>query len=194
MRNSQLSKNAAKKKLQQERVKVAKYITIPKMRKRSDRWFKQMGSIRGKDFNPKQVRYIVERTIKAMPQSHRKYIDNEVVKNALTQNILLNKEQAIDVHKVLKSTTTLHRRRNYDETHENLFRQFRLEHKQLYNKYNSMMYRSGESAVNFFRENKKTSMQGSTITVEVDLPPETGYHTLIIEYDYSGQDYFVNLV
>lgn len=72
-------------------------------------------------------------------------------------------------------------------TKRDIYKKFRLEETQLYAKYNSYMFRTGNSAQKYFIENCTITVSGSVVSCTVDLPlgKKVSYSELVLEYDYS---------
>ena len=74
----------------------------------------------------------------------------------------------------------------------NIFSRFRNEDPSLYAKYNSYMYRRGESASQYFYKNAKFKSYGSLVEVTVELPKNLNgksYDYLTIKVDFSSDDF-----
>lgn len=80
-----------------------------------------------------------------------------------------------------------HVRSSLQATKREIYKKFRLEETQLYAKYNSYMFRTGNSAQQYFIENSTIKVSGSIVSVTVELPKgkKVSYSELVLEYDYS---------
>lgn len=80
-----------------------------------------------------------------------------------------------------------HVRGSMQMTKREIYTKFRLEETQLYAKYNSYMFRTGNSALQYFIANSKVKVTGSIVSITVPLPKgkRVSYEELVLEYDYS---------
>lgn len=81
--------------------------------------------------------------------------------------------------------------RNYRGTLEMIFSEFRNQRQQLYNRYNSYMFRRGEKGTQYFYQNAELEQGvGSVWEISVELPEapigKVSYTNLYIEFDFSG--------
>lgn len=80
-----------------------------------------------------------------------------------------------------------HVRGSMQLTKREIYNKFRMEERPLYNKYNSYIYRTGNSAQQYFINNSTIKVNGSIVSITVHLPPgkRKSYDELVLEYDYS---------
>lgn len=88
---------------------------------------------------------------------------------------------------LLYSQIAKHVTHSLQYTKREIYKKFMLEETQLYAKYNSYMFRTGNSALQYFIANSTVKVQGSVVSITVQLPPgkRVSYKELVLEYDYS---------
>lgn len=142
----------------------------------------------------KAIRYYIEKVYQGIPEKQRKYISEEYdVQRAIdtiVNSIMYMGGQKINPYIAFTSIIKNEKKKGYRGTKEELYKEFRTQESGLYAKYNSYVYRMGESAVNWFIEKGEVSVKGSTIIIDVEMPDKYSgrvfYDGLHLEYDWSG--------
>lgn len=168
-----------------------KSMRLQDLKKRSDKYFRNLGIITPGRKKEKTIRYIIDRIFDAVPKKVKQYIeDPEQLKKVLTHTVIVGgKYGKIDPYKAILEFAKHQRKASGDETLDYIWKRFKQENPQTYNHYNTYVYRLGYSAKNWFMENAEITVNGSNSTCSVKLPTKTTgmvYYELYIEYDFSG--------
>lgn len=159
--------------------------------KKSASYFRKLGVVQAtKGTRRSTIEYIVRRSFEALSKREQKTIqDAERYIQGFTNIIMADKERGqVDPYLAFKSQT----RSALIGTKEDLWRRFKAEESQIYNKFNSYMYRQGLSASNYWFDNVDIFVTNSIVKATCELPPRASgvqYQILFMQYDYSG-DFF----
>lgn len=169
-----------------------KNLRLSDLRKKSNKYFKKIGTFSAKNKRRTSVEYIVSRTFEALPKYLKEALEKDKTQyiQSITNNIIvLGDENKIDPYKALISIGKFQSGRTSQA--KNVFSRFRNETPEVYSKYNSYMYRLGFSASQYFYSKAEWNSRGSIITINLELPKkDTGvyYEYLTITLDMSNNN------
>lgn len=175
-----------------------KSMPLYKLKKKSSSYFKKLGVVSSKGRTRKQVEYITERTLYSLPKNLKEFLSKEDkarIKRQITNDIMAGSD--IDIYSAISSYAKGQKRRSGGGTSETIWREFKKQASNVYNQYNSYIYRQGHSASKYYFDNVELSQEGSIVTATVDFPYKaTGksYEYLLIEYDFSGGEVMTALM
>lgn len=165
-----------------------KRIRLSDLKSKKNAYFKRLGQINS-SAGRYTVRYIVRRSLEALPKADKKFIeDTKQLEKTLT-NLVMVTDEPIDVYKAIKSYSSQQQYKSGYPRKRELFQRFKNEYPELFSKYNSYMYRHGFSASNYYFEHAKLSWGPSEVTATVELPSVTSvvrYGILELTEEYSG--------
>ena len=169
-----------------------KPIRLSDLKSKKNAYFKRLGQINS-SAGRYTVRYIVRRSLEALPKADKKFIeDTKQLEKTLT-NLGMVTDEPIDVYKAVKSYSSQQQYKSGYPRKRELFQRFKNEYPELFSKYNSYMYRHGFSASNYYFEHAKLSWGPSEVTATVELPSVTSvvkYGILELTEEYSGDNEF----
>lgn len=169
-----------------------KPIRLSDLKSKKNAYFKRLGQINS-SAGRYTVRYIVRRSLEALPKADKKFIeDTKQLEKTLT-NLVMVTDEPIDVYKAVKSYSSQQQYKSGYPRKRELFQRFKNEYPELFSKYNSYMYRHGFSASNYYFEHAKLSWGPSEVTATVELPSVTSvvkYGILELTEEYSGDNEF----
>lgn len=141
----------------------------------------------------KSIEKYVSRTFEALPKYIKNVLidDKEKYISSLVNQIMQSGESGeIRPYTALSQVGRMLSRRTTQAV--SIFSRLRNEEPSLYAKYNSYMYRRGESGSQYFYKNAKFKAYGSLVEVTVELPKNLNgksYDYLTIKLDFSGEDF-----
>lgn len=170
-----------------------KPIRLSDLKSKKNTYFKRLGEINS-SAGRYTVRYIVRRSLEALPKADKKYIGDLKTTERVLTNMIMVTEEPMDVYKAAKNYSYQIQYHKGIPRLRAMFKRFKDEYHELYNKYNSLMYRKGYSGVNYYLENAKLEFERSTATATLALPANiqasTDYNTLELMEDLSGDEEF----
>lgn len=173
-------------------------MRLSEIRRKKDTYFKKIGILTPRGRRKSSIEYIVARSYEALPKKYKSFIESpdQIIK-VLTNMIVQSGEKGqINPYKALLENAKYKYRSSYAGTKEDIYKRFRQEYSDVYNHYNTYVYRLGFSASNYFYTNVKLSQEGSIVTATLQLPKKTTgivYNELYIEMDYSGDYFFAEM-
>ena len=149
--------------------------------------------IRPKGRERSEIEKIVRNAYESLPTEDKGFFDDaEQYIQKLTQTIIAEGEQGrVNPYATFKEVARFAQRQGYYGTKKMIFSAFREQKQQLYNRYNSYMFRRGYKSTQYFYDNADASQsKGSIWEVEVELPEapsgRISYTSLYIEFDFSS--------
>lgn len=164
-------------------------LTLKELRRKKDAYFRGDAIIKKGRRRTSTVRYIVERTLDAIPANLKKYLegDKESIIENLTNQVLAFTDYDINPYGALVQMAKYKKRALGDGTKEYLWSKFVNEYSRTYHRYYNYMRRIGYAPKSYYFENADVRIQGSLVELYVDLPRRLeGYDTLEMRYDFSG--------
>lgn len=171
-----------------------KILRLSDLRRKKNNYFKNIGIFNPEGKTLKQIKYIVERSYDSIPKSLKKYHSKEDRFQAITvlthtiKNSGINNQ--INSYEAIRENLEKTKKHTGDYTLEFVYREFRNQAQSVYSKYNTYVYRLGQSSSDYFKKNVDYTLNGSVGTFTVDLPFKEGgiiYETLTIMFDFSGK-------
>lgn len=169
-------------------------MRLSEIRRKKDTYFRKIGILTPRGRRKSSIEYIVARSYEALPKRFKAVIKNpdQIIKVLTNMIVQFGEEGKINPYKAFLENA----RSNYAGTKEDIYKRFRQEYSDVYNHYNTYVYRLGFSASNYFYTNVKLSQEGSLVTATLQLPKKTTgivYNELYIEMDYSGDYFFAEM-
>lgn len=149
-----------------------------KLQKRSARWFRNLGNVEGSVNLPQKVRELIARkSLEAVPKNIRRFIDMEhenteiLIKN---QANMSTSEDKYDFFKTVYDVGDKSLARRWDMQKKEVWSAFKSQRPDVYNSYNSWMWRRGKSGVNYWYDNVEFDSGGShgIVTTTLDVSDE----------------------
>lgn len=169
-------------------------MRLSDFKKKSNKYFQNLGNIQ--NTSRKITDYITHKSYEALPKKLKEFLEpdrRQIIK--ITSNLVdVSGEEGIDVYKALKAQAQQRYNRVYTPQKKLIWDQFKKVEKQVYNHYNTYMYRLGYSASKYWFENVEfSSLDKTMVTTILTLPEkltgEVKYSILEIIYDYS--DFYI---
>ncbi|MEG2914917.1 MAG: hypothetical protein RR839_00560 [Oscillospiraceae bacterium] len=138
------------------------------------------------------IRKIVERAYNALPKALKAYESNKTarINNAIHTIIASGTMGNFKPKTAFRQSLEAERKMTGYGTKKLLYTEFRTGmFSNVYNAYNTYVYRLGFSSAKYFYDNAEISQSGSVIEATVKLPPKsngTSYDILYLEYNFSG--------
>lgn len=149
------------------------------------------------NFTLKSIREIVNKAYNLIPTKYRSFIeDPKQAKTVLTKMIYYDKEKDINPYSAMLQNISHNYEKSGQGTREEIYKMFRTEESQVYNHYNTYVYRLGYSSKKYFMDNVQISQAGSLLSATLELPQKIGgvsYNVLLIEYDWSSGEFTANI-
>lgn len=138
------------------------------------------------------IRKIVERAYNTLPKSLKAYESNKTarINTAIHTIIASGTMGSFKPKTAFRQSLEAERKMTGYGTKKLLYTEFRTGmFSNVYNAYNTYVYRLGFSSAKYFFDNAEISQSGSIIEATVKLPPKTKgttYDILYLEYNFSG--------
>lgn len=167
-----------------------------KLKKKRNKYFRELGVVKKGRKSRKTIEYIVERSYEALPKKYKDFVDEPEHTIKIITNIILMEGDNVKMnpYQALLSTATTHRRHAGQGTRDLVYKRFKDEATDVYNKYNTYVYRLGYSSRNWFYDNFELSQEtDSRAVVTIELPFKAKglvYEILSIYFDWSDVTYF----
>lgn len=179
-----------------------KNMRLSKLKKRSNKYFKNLGVVTSEGKSKKTIEYIVRRSYEALPKRLKEFVENpeRIIQVATNTIIQAGRGGQFSPYKALMSMAQSKQRTSYYGTKMLIFKEFRVQEPSVYAKYNSYMFRRGFSSVKYWLDNVGLSIDGKIARTICELPPATlraphkagrpqSYYTALeIQYDLSTGD------
>lgn len=150
--------------------------------------------IRPKGRERSEIEKIVRSAYESLPTEDKGFFDDaEQYIQKLTQTIMAEGDEgSVNPYATFKEVAKFNKRQGYYGTKKMIFSAFREQKPQLYNKYNSYMFRRGYKSTQYFYDNADVSRsKGSVWVAKVELPEasigKVSYTNLVIAFDFSGK-------
>lgn len=178
-------------------------MQLNKLRKRKTQYFRtkkvRQQTIDRSFGSKKAIEYYVKSIYNALPKKDREFLSNDydidLAINNLVNSIMYYKDNAVIPYESFQELIRKQKRKGYIGTKEYIYKEFRTQEPELYNKYNSYVYRLGYSAMQWFMDKGNVEVKNSIITVDVELPDKYSgrvfYNTLHLKFERSG-GFFMN--
>ena len=169
-----------------------KPIRLSDLKTKKNAYFKKLGEINSST-GRYTVRYIVKRSIEALPKQEQKFIEDKKQLQKVLTNLVMVTNEPINVYNAIKSYSSQQQYKSGYPRKRELYQRFKNEYPELFSKYNSYMYRHKFSASNYYYEHAVLSWGASEVTATVELPQINSavtYNTLELTEEYSGENNF----
>ena len=170
-----------------------KSLRLRDLRNKPNRYFRDFGNIQlGQKTSIKALEYLAERSFEALPSKLKKYVqrDKQQIIDTTAHSILVDGAKGQwNAYEAIKQQAEFRYKSSGDKTKDAVWRIFKEQASEVYNHYNTYVYRLGSSARNWFMENFDYTQQGSILMIYVELPIKmtgTIYKQLYIEINMSG--------
>lgn len=146
----------------------------------------------------KEIGYSVIRQYYKLSKEYRQYTKGEELAiwrstaYAIKQGYNETPDGKKSAFQIMKESIRYPYRRTKRGSLREYFSEFRNKRPDVYAKYNSYIYRLGQSSANYFYDNAEIKTEGSNIMITLDLPNKKSgviYQTLTIIKDYSQDEF-----
>lgn len=170
-----------------------KSLPLNKLKKKSKKYFRNLGVVTRGRRKKTTIRYIVERIYETLPKEYRKAndADKSLLITSTVNRIWYDEGAQYNPYKAMYDYTRRNYKHGWGGTLDEVYKRFRTEFPAQYSKYNTYVYRLGYSASKWFFDNAHASLSGSVLYVSVELPIKSSgivYNSLEIVWDRSGDD------
>lgn len=169
-----------------------KRIRLSDLKTKKNAYFKKLGEINSST-GRYTVRYIIKRSLEALPKSEQKFIPDKKQLQTVLTNLVMVTDEPIDVYQAIKSYSSQRQYKSGYPRKRSMYQRFKNEYPELYSKYNSYMYRHKYSASNYYFEHAQLEWGGGQVTATLELPKITSavvYTTLELTEEISGENEF----
>lgn len=174
--------------------KQLKDYSLAELKKLPNKFYKELGIVTPGGLTTEKLKYIVKRSVEALPAKIKKFIDDKEQKIDTTVHMIIamGEEGQMEPYKAFYQHSQTIRRQKNIGTLEETYRRFRTETPQVYNHYNTYVYRLGFSAKQWYMDNAQVKTDKGITIITVDLPDKARgkkYEYLEISYDWSSGDF-----
>lgn len=172
-----------------------KNLRLSDLKNKSNKWFRDYGVIHPKNNTSLEaLRYMAKRSFEALPPKLRKYLEDEKARiiDTTAHAVLVDGENGQwDMYESMLARAKDEYKTSGDQTAEFIYKEFRLQEPALYSKYNSYVYRLGQSASKWFISHFNYTSQCYYLYAEIELPIKTKgktYSVLEITFRWDAHD------